>query len=173
MQIRLAGLVGDSIVDGPGLRYSVFVQGCPHNCKGCHNPATHDFSGGYISDTEEIYQNILKNPLLDGVTFSGGEPFCQCLPLVDLAQKIKQPPFKLNIISYTGFTFEQLIKNANEQNGYMQLLGQLDYLVDGKFILEKRSLELNFCGSSNQRFLDVKKSLAQNMAIPADMSIFG
>ena len=76
MDIRIAGTVSNSIVDGPGFRYAIFVQGCPHNCKGCHNPNTHDFNGGKIVDTEVIINQIGEDPLLDGVTFSGGEPFC-------------------------------------------------------------------------------------------------
>ena len=140
MKIKIAGLVPESIVDGPGIRFTVFTQGCPHNCKGCHNPSTHDFSGG--------------------------EPFCQCKPLAELADKIHQfKGFPLNVIAYTGYTFEYLIQNANEENGYTDLLSRLDYLVDGPFILEKRSLDLKFMGSSNQRYIDVQKSLKHNKVI--------
>lgn len=166
MQLRVAGFSEESIVDGPGIRFTVFVQGCPHNCKGCHNPQTHDFSGGRIEDTDDIFQKIIKDKILDGVTFSGGEPFCQCKALSELAEKIRNfNEFKLNIISYTGYTFEYLIKNANEENGYLDLLKKLDYLVDGPFVLEQKSLDLNFRGSRNQRFIDVQKSLESGKVI--------
>ncbi|MGN0595491.1 MAG: anaerobic ribonucleoside-triphosphate reductase activating protein [Hominimerdicola sp.] len=166
MELRIAGKVRESIVDGPGIRYTIFTQGCPHKCEGCHNPQTHDFNGGTITDTEEIFQEIIKDPLLDGVTFSGGEPFCQCKPLTELAMKIKEfKGFSLNIISFTGFTFDYLIQNANEENGYFELLKQLDYLVDGPFILSQRSLELKFMGSRNQRFIDVQNSLKKGMIV--------
>lgn len=166
MKLKIAGLVSESIVDGPGIRFTVFTQGCPHNCKGCHNPDTHDFNGGRWEDTDNIFEMITKDPLLDGVTFSGGDPFCQCKPLADLADKIHGfKGFPLNIIAYTGYTFEYLIENANEDNSYMELLRRLDYLVDGPFILEKRSLELKFMGSSNQRYIDVQKSLKLNRVV--------
>ena len=168
MNIRIAGKVGESIVDGPGFRYTIFTQGCPHNCNGCHNPQTHDFNGGHIEDTDEILCEILRDTLLDGVTYSGGEPFCQCEPLYDLSVKIHEKS-KLNIISYTGFTFEYLMENADDENMYIKLLSQIDYLVDGKFELDKRSLELRFRGSSNQRFIDVKKSFELGKTVVIDI----
>lgn len=166
MKLRIAGTVGESIVDGPGFRYTIFTQGCPHGCEGCHNPQTHDFSGGMIVDTDQLYSEIIKDPLLDGVAFSGGEPFCQCKPLAELARKVKAfKGFPLNIISFTGYTFEYLTANANAENGYMELLKELDYLVDGRFILAQRSLELKFMGSKNQRFIDVQQSLKEGRAV--------
>ena len=111
MEIRIAGTENDSIVDGPGFRFTIFTQGCPHNCPGCHNPQTHDFNGGNVVDTDELFQKILANPLLDGVTFSGGEPFCQAASLCDLGKRIKE--HGLDIITYTGFTWEYLIENAD------------------------------------------------------------
>lgn len=169
MKIRIAGIAGESIVDGPGFRYAVFVQGCKHNCKGCHNPETHDLDGGRIDDTDRIYEEIIKDPLLDGVTFSGGDPFCQCRPLAELAKKIKAyENCKLNIVCYTGYTFEQLLAMSADTEGCADLLRQIDYLVDGPFVLEKRSLELRFRGSSNQRFLDVKSSLEEGRAVEID-----
>ena len=157
MELRIAGTVGESIVDGPGFRFTIFTQGCPHGCEGCHNPQTHDFNGGIVVDTD---------PLLDGVTFSGGEPFCQCKPLAELAGRIKAfNRFPLNVISFTGYTYEYLIANADDNNGYLELLQQLDYLVDGPFILSQRSLELKFMGSKNQRFIDVQRSLKEGRAV--------
>ncbi len=167
MKIRMAGVVSESIVDGPGIRYTLFVQGCPHKCEGCHNPQTHDFCGGKDDDTDAILEKILENPLLDGVTFSGGEPFCQAKPLADLAKKIKQAG--LNVISYSGYTIEYLIKNADENNAYMELLKELDYLIDGPFIISMKSYECKFRGSTNQRIIDVKKTLETGEAVTADI----
>lgn len=167
MKIRMAGVVSESIVDGPGIRYTLFVQGCPHKCEGCHNPQTHDFCGGKDDDTDAILEKILENPLLDGVTFSGGEPFCQAQPLADLAKKIKQAG--LNVISYSGYTIEYLIKNANDENGYMELLREIDYLIDGPFVLSLKSYEAKFRGSTNQRIIDVKKTLETGEAVTADI----
>ena len=165
MDIRIAGLVDDSIVDGPGVRYAVFVQGCPHHCEGCHNPQTWDFEGGTVMTVEEIFEKITADRMLDGVTFSGGEPFCQCKPLVCLADMLRKHRPDINIISYTGFEFEYLTAHATEENGYMELLERIDGLVDGRFVLAKRSLELSFRGSSNQRFLDVPASLREGRAV--------
>lgn len=163
MDIRIAGTANDSIVDGPGIRYTIFTQGCPHHCEGCHNPQTHDFSGGSITDTSALVKEILSNPLLDGVTFSGGEPFCQAKELYTIASEIKGGG--LNIMTYTGYTFEYLTSHASEENYYRELLEVTDYLVDGRFELDKKSYLLVFKGSSNQRILDCKKSLEENTAI--------
>ena len=158
MLIRIAGTVSESIVDGPGIRYTIFTQGCPHHCEGCHNPETHDFSGGRLADTDKIYNHIAENPLLKGITFSGGESFCQPAPLYDLAKRIKENT-KLDIMAYTGFTFEQLVEKSKTDEDVKNLLSVVDILVDGKFILAQRSLELHFKGSRNQRIIDCKKSL--------------
>ena len=168
MEIRLAGVVPNSFVDGPGIRFTIFVQGCPHRCPGCHNPATHDFGGGRTADTDRIFRKITADPLVKGVTFSGGEPFCQCAALCELADKIKEiDGGRLNIMAYTGFELEYLIEHSTEENCYMKLRERLDYLVDGRFELDKKSYELKFMGSSNQRFLDVKKSLSEGRAVAA------
>ena len=167
MKIRMAGVVSESIVDGPGIRFTLFVQGCPHKCEGCHNPQTHDFSGGKDDDTDAILERILENPLLDGVTFSGGEPFCHAKPLADLARKIKSAG--LDVISYSGYTIEYLIKHSNSENGYMELLNEIDYLIDGPFVLSLKSYEARFRGSTNQRIIDVKKTLEKGEAVTADI----
>ncbi|MBQ2700692.1 MAG: anaerobic ribonucleoside-triphosphate reductase activating protein [Clostridia bacterium] len=156
MDIRIFGTVNDSIVDGQGMRYAVFTQGCPHKCPGCHNPESHGFEGGKVVDTQEIIEQMKKNPLLDGVTLSGGEPFCQpeaCLAIAQAAHQIG-----LNVWAYSGYTYEQLLEKTPE------LLQEVDVLVDGPFILAQRSLELKFKGSRNQRLIDVKRSL-QNEAV--------
>lgn len=165
MELRIAGTVNDSIVDGPGIRFTVFVQGCPHNCKGCHNPQTHDFSGGTLTTTEELLDKIKSNPLLDGVTFSGGEPFCQSEALSELGKEIKK--LGLNIVTYTGYTFEQLYNDRTERHWH-ELLEVTDVLIDGPFILEQKDWEIKFRGSSNQRYIDCQKSLAEGIAIETE-----
>ena len=162
MELRIAGTVNDSIVDGPGIRFTLFVQGCPHNCKGCHNPQTHDFEGGTFTTTEAILEKIKGNPLLDGVTFSGGEPFCQAEALADLGREIKK--LGLDIITYTGYTFEKLYEERT-QNHWGDLLEVTDYLIDGPFILEQKDWEIKFRGSSNQRYIDCQESLKSGKAI--------
>lgn len=160
MNIRVAGLVNDSIVDGPGFRFTVFTQGCPHHCTGCHNPQTHDFEGGNDMDTDEIIARIRKNPLLDGVTLSGGEPFCQSDACAEIAKAAKE--MGLNVWSYSGYTFEELISGRKEWRKFLQ---EVDVLVDGRFELSKRTLECRFRGSWNQRLVDVQASLAQGNVV--------
>ncbi len=167
MVIRIAGKTPESIVDGPGIRYTLFVQGCPHHCEGCHNPQTHDFSGGYDADTDAILSEILENPLLDGVTFSGGEPFCHAKALAYLGEKIASSG--LGIMAYSGYTIEYLMSHADNENGYLELLKTLDYLVDGPFVLSLKSYEAKFRGSTNQRIIDVKKTLETGVVTIADI----
>lgn len=152
--IRICGIEKESIVDGSGIRYVIFSQGCPHNCQGCHNPESHSFNAGDEKKIEDILIDIKKNPLLKGVTFSGGEPFEQATGFLQLAQKIKT--FNLDIWCFTGYTIEELL-NSNDQSK-ISLLNNVDILVDGKFEKELRTIEKPFVGSSNQRIIDVKKS---------------
>lgn len=151
--IRIAGVVRESIVDGPGIRFTVFCQGCPHHCEGCHNMATHDFSGGYDCEISRILEAIDENPLLDGVTFSGGEPMCQPEAFYNLAVQVKERG--LNIVTYTGFTYEELITMGESNIGVKKLMDLTDILVDGRFVLEERDLTLPFRGSANQRLIDM------------------
>ncbi|MDE5763511.1 MAG: anaerobic ribonucleoside-triphosphate reductase activating protein [Ruminococcus sp.] len=162
MNLRIAGTINDSIVDGPGIRFTIFTQGCPHRCEGCHNPQTHDFSGGKLIDNIELFDMIKSNPLLDGVTYSGGEPFIQAEALADLGYKIKT--IGLNIITYTGYTFEFLYNNR-DKNGWDNLLSVTDFLIDGPFLLEEKDWNIAFRGSRNQRYIDCKKSLIKGHAI--------
>ena len=154
MEIRIFGIAEDSIVDGPGLRLAVFTQGCPHHCPGCHNPDSHDPEGGRMGTTEEILEMLDDNPLLDGITLSGGEPFLQPEPCRLLAEATHERG--LNVWCYTGYTYEALLGSGP---AHRALLDAVDVLVDGPFVLEKRSLELKFRGSSNQRLIDVPASL--------------
>lgn len=157
MKVRIAALMNDSIVDGPGLRYAVYVQGCPHRCKGCHNPQTHPFDGGTEMDTEDIWNEIEENPLLSGITLSGGDPLGQPKPMAEIARKAKESG--LSVWCYTGYLFEDLIKDQN--NDIMDLLHYTDVLVDGPFLLDERTLELPFRGSKNQRLVDVPRSIEE------------
>lgn len=157
MDIRIAGAVNDSIVDGPGLRYTVFTQGCPHHCPGCHNPNTHAFDGGRVEDTDALIAAIRENPLLDGLTLSGGEPFCQPEACALLAEAAKARG--LNVWAYTGYTLETL--RAMHDRHIDRLLNSVDVLVDGRFELAERSLDLYYCGSRNQRLIDMNKTKEQ------------
>lgn len=155
MKISLSGVTGDSIVDGPGIRLTIFTQGCPHNCPGCHNPQTHDPNGGSWGDTEDILAAAAENPLLDGITLSGGDPFMQPVPCLELAKGAHK--ISLNVWTYTGYTWEALWQENDPEK--IALLKESDVLIDGPFLLAERSLELKFKGSRNQRTIDVKKSL--------------
>ncbi len=151
-ELRVNAVVPESIVDGPGFRYVVFVQGCPHNCKGCHNPQTHDFDGGYLIDEREMLAEFAENPLLEGITFSGGEPFCQPEACARIAKKVHQ--MGRDVVVYTGFTLEEL--RSMEDAGVTALLDNTDLLVDGPFVLAERDLTLTFRGSRNQRLIDLR-----------------
>lgn len=166
-QIRVAGIINESIVDGPGIRMVIFAQGCKHHCKGCHNPQTHTFEGGEVVETEKIISEIKRNPLLDGVTFSGGDPFEQASGFASLAVKVKE--LGLNVITYTGYTYEQILNNSSKNEGFKKLLENSDMLVDGPFQLEKKNLLLKFRGSENQRIINVPKSLKNDSVILAEV----
>lgn len=163
MQIRIADIVNDSIVDGPGIRLTVFAQGCERNCKGCHNPATHLLDGGALVEVEEILSIVDKNKLLDGITLSGGEPFLQAEAMGELAGEVKKRG--LSVIVYTGNTWEELMNNKENS---MKLLKYTDYLIDGPFMQDLKSYELIFKGSANQRTIDVKQSLEQGIIVEHD-----
>lgn len=159
--MRIYGLQQDSIVDGPGFRFACFVQGCPHHCPGCHNPDSHDSAGGREMSVEEVAELLLGNPLTDGLTLSGGEPFAQaedCLRLARIAHA-----HHLNVWSYSGWTFEHLRDRGSPAQ--RALLEEVDVLVDGPFLLEERTLALPWRGSRNQRVIDVPASLAAGEAI--------
>lgn len=164
--IRLAGIVRESIVDGPGIRLVVFCQGCPHGCRECHNTVTHDFAGGYDCSVDRILQAVDENPLLDGVTFSGGEPACQPAGFLSLARGIKERG--LDIIMYSGYTFEELQSMAENSQDLARLLQYVDILVDGRYEAEKRDLTLAFRGSTNQRVIDVKASLREGKVVDSE-----
>lgn len=159
MKIRLAAEIqSDSIVDGPGIRTVIWTQGCPHNCLGCHNPSTHDFSLGALFDVDEIKSMIDDLVFQDGITFSGGDPMCQAGACYEIAKYAISKG--LNIWCYTGYTYEQLLEMGKKNKSIMNFLSCIDVLVDGKFMIEFKSLDCNYRGSTNQRLIDVKKSLS-------------
>lgn len=162
MNLRISRIVKDSILDGPGKRYTIFVQGCYINCPGCNNPQTLNPIEGKNIDTEDIFKEIEEiSDQIDGVTFSGGEPFNQAEVLATLGRKIKDK-LNLNILVYSGYTFEELMKEIKEGSlslDWLRLLTVSDYLIDGKYIDDLKSSECKFRGSTNQRFIDCTKSL--------------
>jgi len=153
MPIRLYGIVRESIVDGPGLRFVVFVQGCYHHCPGCHNPESHDPAGGFMTTTERIWENLIRNPSLRGVTFSGGEPFLWAKELAEVGRCAKARG--LDVMTYSGYTWEQLQEKAETDAGTRDLLAVTRYLVDGRFEQDKRDLTLRYRGSANQHIRDI------------------
>ena len=151
--IKIAGIVEDSVVDGPGLRFAVFVQGCPHDCAGCHNQEARDFNGGITADIYKIAEKIIKSRV-ERVTFSGGEPFAQAAGLAKIARLARD--FKeLEIITYTGYRLEELLEAAERDGNIRDLLEQTNYIVDGRFEQDKKSLDWFYRGSSNQRIFDI------------------
>ena len=164
MKIRLAAdLQTDSIVDGVGIRTVIWTQGCSHNCPGCHNPGTHDFNGGDLVELEDVIEELENLSGQDGVTFSGGDPMMQVEAYTELASFVKQKG--MNVWCYTGFTFEELIKFSEKNDNYLKALKQTDVLVDGKFIIDLKSFDVQFRGSSNQRIIDVPKSLESGSVV--------
>lgn len=165
--VRLAGFIAQSIVDGPGLRMTVFAQGCPHACVGCHNQHTHDFSGGQEHAVEDLLRRFDKNPLLSGITLSGGEPLARAGELAPLAEGVRLRG--KNVWCYTGYTFEEALALADRDDGVAELLRSVDVLVDGRFDLEKRTLDAPFRGSANQRLVDAHRSLRAGRVVLAEL----
>lgn len=155
--IKVAGIVQESIVDGPGIRFVVFVQGCNHKCEGCHNSHTQGFSGGEYMSVSSLIEQIKENPLLDGVTLSGGEPFEQADVVSTFAKNLKDLDY--NIITYSGYTYEAIKRKGEDNSSWINLLENTDILIDGRFEMPKRNLRLNFRGSENQRIIDVKATM--------------
>lgn len=153
----------DSIVDGEGIRSVIWFQGCSHNCPGCHNPETHDFSGGISKPIEDLKDEIKELEYQTGVTFSGGDPMFQPEALLELAKCVKE--CGMNVWCYTGFLYEDILKMSEDKPIYKDVLKYIDVLVDGKFILALKSFEAVFRGSSNQRIIDVPASLKDKKTI--------
>ncbi len=152
--IRMCGIEPESIVDGPGFRFVIFVQGCPHHCHGCHNPESWSFDAGYDISVEEVFEQIKAGEGLRGVTFSGGEPFEQVPALLELAKLVKGAG--LTLMSYSGYTLDELESRHDPETD--ELLSMLDILVDGRYDEKLRNLTLIYCGSENQRVIDMRKT---------------
>jgi anaerobic ribonucleoside-triphosphate reductase activating protein len=165
--IRIAGVVKESIVDGPGIRYVVFSQGCRHNCRGCHNPHTHSFDGGSVIDVDTVISEMRRNPLLDGITLSGGDPFEQAEGFAQLAGKARACGY--NVMTYTGYSYEDILKYKCERPGWDELFDNSDVIVDGRYEENKRNLMLSYRGSENQRVIDVGQSIALNKIVQIDI----
>lgn len=167
MNIRIAGIIKESIVDGPGIRYVVFAQGCKHNCPGCHNPQTHSFSGGKLIGIDQIIEQIKRNPLLDGVTFTGGEPFEQAEQFAELGRRAQE--MGLSVMVYTGYLYEVIISKKDLNSGWSKLLEVADILVDGPFIEAEKDYLLKFRGSKNQRIIDLNKTRLTGTVVLTDI----
>lgn len=162
--LQVSGFLDNSLANGKGLRSVLFLSGCNHNCEGCHNVAMQDFKYGDEVDINEITNRIRKNiPIVKGVTFSGGEPLEQAENLAELALMIKKDD--LNIWCYTGYEFEYILNNMDKVNGWRNLIENIDVLVDGTFQKDKNKPKLKYKGSSNQRIIDVKKSLINKRVV--------
>ena len=163
MMMRMYGLEQNSYADGPGIRMAIFFQGCLHKCEGCHNPGSWPMYGGDKVDTNDLMKKMANDPLLDGITLSGGEPFLQPQPALALARFARQRG--LSVWCYTGYTFEQI---SEWQDNRKTLLQNIDVLVDGPFKLEEKSLDIPWRGSRNQRLIDVQKSLEKGEVVLYD-----
>lgn len=161
---RVAGILSESVVDGPGVRFVIFCQGCGHHCPGCHNPETWDPDGGREYTPRQLIKEIRRAPaLVRGVTLSGGEPFQQAAEMAELASRVHG--LGMDVVTYTGYLYEELLALADKDEGIRRLLAETDLLVDGPFIQEKKDIGLRFRGSSNQRIIEVKKSAAAGEAV--------
>lgn len=156
--MRIAGVVNESIVDGPGLRMTVFFQGCPHQCPGCHNPHTHDENGGEIMDTADVVRRFRANPLLSGITLSGGEPLEQPAAAMEIAEAVKADG--KSVMVYTGYRWEDVFAMSENTPAVRGLLKHTDILVDGRYVQANKTLNLPFRGSLNQRLIDVQRTMA-------------
>lgn len=162
--MNISGINFESVVDGEGVRVVVYVSGCKHNCKGCHNPTSHDFEAGrpFTEELqEEIIDYIKKTPFISGVTISGGDPMYSAKSVEAFIRHLKMEVKDISVWIYSGFCFENILDNSE----MFELLKLCDVLVDGEFVLEQRDMTLSFKGSRNQRIIDVQKSLTQKEII--------
>jgi len=137
-EIRLSGIIEESIVDGPGYRFVIFTQGCPKRCFMCHNEETQSLTGGYIEKLENIVNMFKKESLIEGITISGGEPFIQPDKVLYLVKEAKK--LNLNVLLYSGFYYEELVKQNNKYIN--EILNTADYLIDGPFEYKLKNLNL-------------------------------
>lgn len=164
MLIRVAQSIQfDSIVDGEGIRAVLWTQGCGHRCVGCHNPDTHDFNGGFAADTDNIIKQLQDVDMQDGITLSGGDPFFQPLACALISEYAREN--NLTVWCYTGYTFEELLELSKTDSDIDRLMKSIDVLIDGKFVLDKRSMDIRFRGSTNQRIISLPKSLGKGEVV--------
>ncbi len=163
MNIRIAGIKRDSLIDGPGICFVIFMQGCLKNCFRCHNPDARPLEGGIEITLDEIYGDIISSKGIDAVVFSGGEPFLQAASLSSLGEKIRKEG--LSVITYTGYTFEYLFHESSVNKDYRNLLEVTDILIDGEYYEKERDLTLAFRGSKNQRIIDVNITMQRKGAV--------
>ena len=163
--MKMAGFYDESISNGLGWRAVLFVSGCPHHCPGCHNPQTQDFNYGTEFNKKEIIDRIKNNSILKGITLSGGEPLCpENIPeVLDFVKDLKKERPELNVWCYSGYTMEELV--SRNDNITDEMLKNIDVLVDGEFMIEKKNPTLKFRGSENQRIVDVKQSISEHKVI--------
>jgi anaerobic ribonucleoside-triphosphate reductase activating protein len=163
VNLRLAGIQEESIVDGPGVRLVIFFQGCSHCCPGCHNPETHDPLGGSLISLEQVISLIDSRSGLSGVTISGGEPFEQAESAAALAAAVRKRG--LDVVVYSGFTFEELFSRSRSDHNLLRVLQSGWLLIDGPFVTAEQDLTLPYRGSRNQRLVDLPRSLEEGRAI--------
>ena len=161
--LNISGFLPESITDGPGVRSVLFLQGCPHHCKGCHNPKTWDYEPNKMWTVEYIFNKLKANAMIKGITFSGGEPMEQSDKLIVLAKLCKKSGY--NIMMYTGYVYEVISDNP--------IFEYIDYVVDGPFKLSLRSLDCLYRGSTNQRIIDVAASRKAGITVEVDYDTFG
>lgn len=161
--MRIAGIISESYVDGPGIRLVIFAQGCSRHCAQCQNPHTWDYSGGYEIAVDDIFNKIEADPLIDGVSFSGGECFDQPEAFGELAKVIKDR-YGFKIWAWSGYLFEELEADSKK----FEMLKNIDYLADGRFEVDKKSPALKWRGSSNQRLIDVQESLKTGKVVEVE-----
>ncbi len=157
MILRLAGIRRESIVDGPGYRFAIYLQGCSHRCSGCHNPETHDPSGGSPMEVDLLVREIKKSDPLDGITITGGEPFEQLAAAAAICRAVCE--LGLNLVVYSGYQFEELLRKSRQDLDIRLILEKSWLLVDGPFIESQKDLTLAFRGSRNQRLIDLPRSM--------------
>lgn len=163
VKLAMPNIQSDSIVDGEGIRSVIWFQGCIHNCPGCHNPETHDCNLGIEKSLDDIKKEMDELEFQSGITFSGGDPMMQPEALLELSKYTHQ--LGMNVWCYTGYTFEELLKKAKEDSVFTEVLKEIDVLVDGRFVQKLKSFNVIFRGSTNQRIIDVKKSLESGKVV--------
>lgn len=159
--IRILNIIHDTTVDGPGFRTSIYCAGCRHACPGCHNPESWNPHGGHDASIDDLMQEIVSDPFAH-VTFSGGDPMFQAEGFLELCRRIKEETDK-TVWCFTGFTWERIF--ADGTLAMQELAQSVDVIVDGPFVQDLRDTDLLFRGSSNQRLVDVPRTLREGRVV--------